>query len=268
MCIRDRLHSTYGTVSSWASVPQAHAFALRAVCKLAIDRQLTNILFLIDSGSLYCSLQCQSSDSSLINECWDLLKTLKSRTKVQVSLDKIHKHVRWHTAASLAKYTTTQVGCPTSLVPIAPAKMKQLINTYFTKQWDWAWHHPDPTGFQYRLSRRFWPQIDTETSTHIILLDRSTLSKVIQVITGHGYNSIHRNKVDPSVDPTCRFCLEEDEDTWHVVNECPAFQTVRHRLFPSGDHLPITHINYFPERVKRLPNFIREVLPGEFFLPS
>jgi len=42
----------------------------------------------------------------------------------------------------------------------------------------------------------------------------------------------HQSKLEKELDPTCRFCLEEDESSFHVIALCPAF--CRQRYFTLG----------------------------------
>ena len=37
--------------------------------------------------------------------------------------------------------------------------------------------------------------------------------------------------MDSNIDPTCRFCLEEEETTWHLAAECPALWQNRRDIF-------------------------------------
>ena len=64
--------------------------------------------------------------------------------------------------------------------------------------------------------------------------------------------------------------MEDDEDSWHIVNECPAFDWLRNRLFElSGESNTILTITtpIYPEAVLRLPGFIREADIGSLFTP-
>ena len=43
------------------------------------------------------------------------------------------------------------------------------------------------------------------------------------MITGHNRLNRHESLATKGVvDPLCRFCLEDDETSWHVIGECPA----------------------------------------------
>ena len=41
--------------------------------------------------------------------------------------------------------------------------------------------------------------------------------------------------INPNIDPQCRWCLEDQETSWHVIAECPALWRTRRTIF--GYHL-------------------------------
>ena len=54
-----------------------------------------------------------------------------------------------------------------------------------------------------------------------------------------------------TAEATCRFCDEEEEETWHLVRECPALAHARSEVFDE--------INYqFPKDVTNLLGFFRK----------
>ena len=62
--------------------------------------------------------------------------------------------------------------------------------------------------------------------------DHRTLSTFTQFITGFNLLGYHqRNVKGPAVDPTSRLCLEEIDDAWHLIADCPALMTRRRVIF-------------------------------------
>ena len=74
----------------------------------------------------------------------------------------------------------------------------------------------------------------------LLRLGRKDLSIMGQAITGHNRLNKHESKVNSEIDPTCRFCMEDEETAWHVVGQCPAFWKERRDIFK-------THILQEPE---------------------
>ena len=82
-----------------------------------------------------------------------------------------------------------------------------------------------------------------------------SLARFIRIISGHNSLFYFRSKVDPEIKPTCRFCLEEDETFYHLINECPRFVIYRR------EHLNNEIISYkITWSVQKLLNF--SYLPG------
>ena len=265
------IYSRRGQSSSWATPPQTAAWALMAACRYIIDHNCNSICFISDSRALISLLHGPYCGSSTLYECWSLLNSIATNSSVQVSLDASHSHPSWHSASDLANLALSDDFDPSDDMPVKPAAIKQLITTKFTAKWEHSWLHPDPRGFQYRQTRRFWPNIDLNTSKQLLKLDRPTLSRVIQLCTGHGYNAYHLSLVDPARDGECRFCLEDTEDSWHIVNECPAFDWLRRNIAESGDPTPFstTYSFNYPEDVSRLLAFTRvEALEALFTPPG
>ncbi|KAJ8970474.1 hypothetical protein NQ317_017740 [Molorchus minor] len=67
---------------------------------------------------------------------------------------------------------------------------------------------------------------------------------VTGLLTGHCHLSRHLQLIGIVEDPECRWCLEDEETSSHVLTECPAIARVRERHFGSSV------LN--PEDVKRI----------------
>ena len=65
----------------------------------------------------------------------------------------------------------------------------------------------------------------------IISYNRDIVGKLVQFISGHNYFNRHQNLIDGNTDPTCRYCLEEEETTSHLVGNCPALWAKRGQIF-------------------------------------
>ena len=50
------------------------------------------------------------------------------------------------------------------------------------------------------------------------------VGRYIRIITGHNALGYFANKVDNNINPTCRYCKENNETFWHFANECPVFR--------------------------------------------
>ena len=92
-------------------------------------------------------------------------------------------------------------------------------------------------------------------------LNREDLSRMIQVVTGHGFNRYHQKVAGLISDDKCRFCEGAPEESWHLINDCPYLSKVRHDFFKAG-------VLDFPVDLLKLPNFLIEVPIDSIFSPG
>ena len=97
------------------------------------------------------------------------------------------------------------------------SKIRELIGIYYDKIWNKEWSELATC----RQTKRFWPSIQYETSKKLIRLNKTKLNKVVQLITGHGFNNYHL-ALQGICDSLCRYCGDEVEETWHLVMDCPS----------------------------------------------
>lgn len=65
-------------------------------------------------------------------------------------------------------------------------------------------------------------------------LSRNNFAALLYLFTGQNCLRYHMNKVkNNTIDPTCRYCLEEDETSIHLICECEAFKHERKLIFGS-----------------------------------
>ena len=60
------------------------------------------------------------------------------------------------------------------------------------------------------------------------------------MITGHNRLNRHESLVNPDVHPSCRFCKESEETSWHLIGDCPKLLAKRRDSFKTifMDHPP------------------------------
>ena len=79
---------------------------------------------------------------------------------------------------------------------------------------------------------------------------------VVGLFTGHNHLNRHLELIGIKDDPICRWCLEDDETSSHILTECPALVHQRKAAFGS--------IVLHPKDVKvtqlrKLLNFVKEI---------
>ena len=112
----------------------------------------------------------------------------------------------------------------------------------------------------------------------VLKLNREELSRVIQIITGHGFNLYHQGLQGVVEDDECRFCMEKPEEVQHILFTCQGLDWIRRNSGLSGDHIPSSYTNetkfqnenllQTPEAVLSLLRFIMNPFMDLLFKPS
>ena len=78
------------------------------------------------------------------------------------------------------------------------------------------------------------------------------MKRLVDIITGHNKLSYFQFKVDPDVNPLCRFCEEQNETFHHFITDCPRLR--QFRLDTVGDNdrntwksAQLLNFSYIPE---------------------
>ena len=143
-------------------------------------------------------------------------------------------HLRWikahvghegnEAADQLAKSGATNQGSLAGDLPaVSYTLVKGLLRSRFREQWNIRWQNSDTC----RQTKQWFPAVNQRLSDQLLRLDRKNFSGMVQFITGHNYLNRHEALIDSQVDPLCRFCLEEEETSFHIIAECPALAVAR-----------------------------------------
>ena len=71
---------------------------------------------------------------------------------------------------------------------------------------------------------------DRAKAKYVLKLSRLRAARFIRIISGHNSLFYFRHKIDAEINPCCRFCNEEDETFYHLLNDCPRFSTNRREI--------------------------------------
>ena len=80
-------------------------------------------------------------------------------------------------------------------------------------------------------TKKFFPIPNKKASSDLLQLDRSGLSVLVSLLTGHDELNYFRSKHHPFLGPTCRLCKGADETFFHLVANCPVLIADREALF-------------------------------------
>ena len=80
------------------------------------------------------------------------------------------------------------------------------------------------------MGKCFYSGPDACKAKYVYKLARCKLARFVRIISGHNSLFYFCSKVDPDINPVCRFCQEEDETFFHLVNNCPRFFETRREI--------------------------------------
>ena len=105
----------------------------------------------------------------------------------------------------------------------AKSHIKERVRGLWKTQWQ--------AQSEYRMTKQFLTQPNKQAGIRAVNLSKSSLSRLIQIVTGHNFLSYFQYKLDPTVNPLCRMCGEENETFYHLVSCCPALECRRREIF-------------------------------------
>ena len=137
----------------------------------------------------------------------------------------------------------TEIGCggtrtPGPFLPLPTCEIKSLTRQFTTAKWKTRWENSTTS----RQTKIFFPEPNPKLSKDLLQLSRTDLGLCIRHLSDHSFLKYHRSKVDPSVDPKCRLCSADREESAHIILECPAFQEERLQIFWEYQPTSITAI--------------------------
>ena len=110
---------------------------------------------------------------------------------------------------------------------MSSAELKYNIDTAIRNSWMQRWQGQD----KYRMTKQFLSGPNKRAGIRACNLSKSSLSRLIQLITGHNFLSYFQFKLDPTINPLCRMCSEENETFHHLLTDCPALAMMRRDMF-------------------------------------
>ena len=187
------------------------------------------------------SVECTSKT---VYNCINSLKLLIQRgTKVTLHWVRAHVgHELNEEVDRLAKFGTTSNW--QYRVPVSWSYIKTELKNVSLRSWYKRWKRESTC----RQTRLILPCYYHRLSKMLWSLDRYSLSRMVQFITGHNYLLYHLKNVSKSNTNVCRSCDSAPETAWHLLTECPALEVDRMMQFFEAESLSLPD----PERLKSM----------------
>lgn len=184
-----------------------------------------------DSQAALKAIANPVSSSKLVSECKLKLNSVAKRNRLTLMWVPGHCGVDGNELADeLANLgSATKPLGPEPILGISSATLIHWINDYVNNVHTRRWTELSSC----KTARRFVKQPSREIATFLLKLKRKDLRSMLGVITGHTTCGQHMTTLGVITDPTCQFCLEEDDTIEHYLCNCPAFARIRLRRLGS-----------------------------------
>ena len=81
------------------------------------------------------------------------------------------------------------------------------------------------------MAKELYSGPDKNKAKIVYKMNRIELSRYVRITSGHNGLFYFKSKIDPEINPVCRFCLENDETFFHLLTACPKFRLDRNDIF-------------------------------------
>jgi ribonuclease HI len=210
------------------TVLQAEIFGIYQTASFCLDEQSTNMTINIFSDSK-CAInaiaKCEHY-SSLTLRCVDALNALAANNRVNVIW--VRAHAGWvgnENADRLAKEAINLTSSTSIPISLSSVKSQLREKTLLIHNRSWS----STSG--YNTTKSFLPIISANLTNSLLSLKRHNLKILVELLTGHCLLKSHRWKMKLCNDKLCRLCMEEDEDSIHVICNCNALKSLRKKYF-------------------------------------
>ena len=217
----------------WSTVFQAEirAIELACICLMNSDEAPKYVKVFSDSQAAVRALYNHDHNQVSVSNTNRALNKLNEKVKY-LSLAWTRGHVGNvgnERADMLAKAGTELDVIIPSHRPLC--HLKESIRQEQTKDWnkDWGAYKEG------RMSKQFIKEYRSKDSSTAMKFGKNKVGTLVRIITGHNALNYFGSKVDPEVDPLCRFCQEDDETFWHLATVCPVFWKERMEILLGDD---------------------------------
>jgi ribonuclease HI len=216
----DSLYTGIGTVF------QAELCAIQMACVFASTMADTQVLILSDSQAAILATKHPLIYSQTVFATVNSLNALANLGK-NVTLQWVRGHT--NTAGNdLADYmaktgSTLQTMGPEPFLPLSRAVCRQATRDQLLYLWTDKWQ----CSRHYRQTKIFFPTPDNTKSRHLLKQSRAETGLLARHLTGFSNLNYAQSLQQHGLDPICRLCGEDREESQHIIRYCPALIRTR-----------------------------------------
>jgi ribonuclease HI len=213
-----------------ATVFQSELFAIILACEFAEKQAEQQIHILTDSQAAILAISHPQITSQTVLPVVDFFNKLAKKGKiVQIHLVRGHNDTDGNDLADFMAKTgaALPVAGPEPFLPLSNAVCKQAAKEELLYSWTVKWQR----SRDYRQSKIFFPAPNSSNSKNLLQLTRRELGILVRHLTGFSYLMYPQSLQQPQLDPTCRLCGENREESHHIIRTCPALARTLYKAY-------------------------------------
>ena len=206
----------------------------------------------VDNQSVLSRLKSGLATDRLETQCMTKLTDLGLLTNLTIRWVRAHVGTEGNEMADkLAKLGTTDADVQSVFVPFPASHRNTTIRSYTNRLWSEEWKTLLGSKHGHRNSKFWLSEPDpSRLSKELIKFDRSRISSVIAIISGHSSIGEHVSRAcGQGTVPLCRLCKSEPELNVHLLS-CPKLRHDRLLAFGTSDKDQITKYWTIPNMVQ------------------
>ncbi len=212
------------------SIYTAELLAIQEALRWLKDRLplVKKVVIWSASKGAVSSLNGYKTKNSMAIETMYLLRELTACMSVQIKWVKGHSNCTGNEYADLLARKGAEearmVSYSSPYVALPPKQVKKAISNAVLRKWQARWDNTQTC----KVSHLFKPNVGNEYV--ITKLSLEEISKLSQIITGHGLFKRHMRHWNEIDDISCALCGEDQEYSWHLWEYCPSLITERKHI--------------------------------------
>ena len=220
----------------YATVFQAEIHAISALAQELSKRGTADstINIFTDSQAALKAISGESVMARTVLNCRETISILeRNNNTIKILWVPGHSNVEGNERADeLAKLGAERpmMGAEPAL-PIPRCTVKRAIWENSKKRHEQRWRECN-TG---RFTKSLVPSPNARLTTALLALKRREVRLLCRVLCCQNDLKSHLYRIGRAPDPLCRFCMEEEETTVHVIEKCPILVPKRQRILGSPD---------------------------------
>ena len=232
-----------------SSIIQCEIFAITQACEFVKCMDFTgkSIIIFSDCQMALKLILSNSIKSTTVRDCTKALNEISSENIVRLMWVPGHSDVEGnHIADMLAKQGANLHISYLSKNPIPLSAAKLKIQELGEEKWLEKWNSISSN----KVSKTLWPRLQLRFSKFILTLDRSSLKRIVQALSGHMTVGRHALRMGIPSHPTCLCCETpaEEVDSFHYWCFCSTLSLIRSKylgsyFFPSIESLRIIDLS-------------------------